>query len=94
MEARKELLKQAQKVYLDDCATIFLYELPRYVAYSNRLQNYGTYSLGHWKLATMWLLNNNPGFFGTGRFTTVKRPVPIKSFFADVRLGALIQWHI
>ena len=55
MEARKELLKQAQKVYLDDCATIFLYELPRYVAYSNRLQNYGTYSLGHWKLATMWL---------------------------------------
>ena len=55
MEARKELLKQAQKVYLDDCATIFLYELPRYVAYSNRLQNYGTYALGHWKLATMWL---------------------------------------
>lgn len=55
METRKELLAQAQKVYLDDCATIFLYELPRYVAYSNKLQNYGTYSLGHWKLATMWL---------------------------------------
>lgn len=55
MEARKALLAEAQQVYLDDCATIFLYELPRYVAYSNKLQNYGTYSLGHWKLATMWL---------------------------------------
>lgn len=42
-------------MYLETAPSIFLYELPRYVAYSNRLQNYGTYSLGHWKLATMWL---------------------------------------
>ena len=55
METRKALLAEAQQVYLDDSATIFLYELPRYVSYSNKLQNYGTYSLGHWKLATMWL---------------------------------------
>lgn len=55
METRKALLAEAQQVYLDDCSSIFLYELPRYVAYSNSLQNYGTYSLGHWKLATMWL---------------------------------------
>ena len=54
-ETRKALLNEAQQVYLDDCATIFLYELPRYVAYSNKLQNYSTYSLGHWKLSTMWL---------------------------------------
>ncbi|MEA5016759.1 MAG: ABC transporter substrate-binding protein [Candidatus Limiplasma sp.] len=55
METRKALLAEAQQVYLEDSATIFLYELPRYVAYSSQLKNYGTYSLGHWKLATMWL---------------------------------------
>lgn len=55
VEVRKNLLAEAQQVYLDDCATIFLYELPRYVAYSNDLNNYGTYSLGHWKLDTMWI---------------------------------------
>lgn len=55
VETRKALLAEAQQVYLDDCATIFLYELPRYVAYSNKLQNYGTFALGHWRLATMWL---------------------------------------
>lgn len=54
-EKQKSILKQAQAAYLDDCATIFLYQMPRYDAYSNRVQNFSTYALGPWNLSEIWL---------------------------------------
>lgn len=54
-EEQKEVLIQAQKVYLDDCASIFLYQMPRYDAYSSKVQNFTTLALGPWDLSQMWL---------------------------------------
>lgn len=51
----KELFAKAQKVYLDDSASIFMYSMPRYVAYDNSLQNFSTYYQGAWKLDQAWL---------------------------------------
>lgn len=54
-EKQKAILKEAQAAYLEDCATVFMYQMPRYDAYSDRVQNFGTYALGPWNLAEMWL---------------------------------------
>ena len=54
-EKAKELFAQAQKVFLNDCASIFLYSMPRYVGYDNSLQNFSTYYQGAWKLDQAWI---------------------------------------
>lgn len=54
-EEQKAVLHQAQEVYLEDCASIFLYQMPRYDAYSNDVQNFSTLALGPWDLSTIWL---------------------------------------
>lgn len=53
----KSVISQAQAVYLEDCATIFLYYLPRYNGYSNQLQNFQTAALGSVEFVEMWLAN-------------------------------------
>lgn len=55
VEEQKQVLQQAQQVYLEDCASIFLYQMPRYDAYSAKVQNFSTYALGPWDLSHIWL---------------------------------------
>lgn len=55
IEKRKSLLQEAQSVYLEDSATIFLIESPRYVCYDNSVMNFETFALGNWKLSSIWL---------------------------------------
>lgn len=50
----KELFAKAQKVYLDDCASIFMYFMPRYIAYDNSLRGFNCYYQGAWKLDEAW----------------------------------------
>lgn len=49
------ILHEAQSVYLDDCATVFLYQMPRYDSYANYIQNFNTLALGPYNFATMWI---------------------------------------
>lgn len=54
-EEMKGVLSEAQAVYLDDCASIFLYVLPRYDGYSDKVQNFQTAALGSVEFVEMWL---------------------------------------
>lgn len=54
-DEQKEVLQKAQEIYLNDCASIFLYQMPRHDAYSNKVQNFTTLALGPWDLSQMWL---------------------------------------
>lgn len=54
-EQQKEVLHKAQEIYLNDCASIFLYQMPRHDAYANSVQNFTTLALGAWDLSQMWL---------------------------------------
>ncbi len=54
-DEQKKVLSEAQEVYLEDCATVFLYQMPRYDAYSDAVQNFTTLALGPWDLAQIWL---------------------------------------
>lgn len=54
---QKEVLHKAQEVYLNDCASIFLYQMPRYDAYASSVQNFTTLALGPWDLSQIWLAN-------------------------------------
>lgn len=55
VEEQKAVLQEAQEVYLEDCASIFLYQMPRYDAFSGKVQNFTTYALGPWDLSQIWL---------------------------------------
>lgn len=55
IEEQKNILSKAQQVYLDDCSSIFLYSMPRYNAYSNKVQNLSALALGAWDLSQIWL---------------------------------------
>lgn len=57
IEEQKEALQKAQEVYLNDCASIFLYQMPRYDAYASNVQNFTTLALGAWDLSQIWLAN-------------------------------------
>ena len=54
-DEQKAVLQEAQEVYLEDCASIFLYQMPRYDAFSGKVQNFTTYALGPWDLSQIWL---------------------------------------
>ncbi len=54
-DQQKAALAEAQEVYLEDCASIFLYQMPRYDAYSSKVQNFTTLALGPWDLSQIWL---------------------------------------
>lgn len=56
-EEQKEVLQKAQEIYLNDCASIFLYQMPRYDAYANNVQSFTTLALGPWDLSQIWLAN-------------------------------------
>lgn len=54
VEERKKLLLQAQDVYLRDAATIFMYEMPRYDAYDEKVKDFKTNNEGSWILTRTW----------------------------------------
>ena len=54
-EEQKKVLSEAQAVYLEDSASIFLYQMPRYDAFSTKVKNFNTLALGPWDLSTIWL---------------------------------------
>lgn len=54
-EEQKKVMSEAQAAYLEDSATIFLYTLPRYNGYSDKVQNFGTAALGSLEFVNMWL---------------------------------------
>lgn len=54
-EEQKQVISEAQAAYLEDSATIFLYTLPRYNGYSDKVQNFGTAALGSLEFVNMWI---------------------------------------
>lgn len=54
-EEQKAVLKDAQETYLEDCASIFLYQMPRYDACSDKVKNFTTFALGPWDLSRIWI---------------------------------------
>lgn len=54
-EEQKAILQEAQAVYLADCASIFLYQMPRYDAYADYVKGFSTLTLGACDYSTFWL---------------------------------------
>lgn len=54
-DQQKAVLAEAQEVYLEDSASVFLYQMPRYDACSSKVQNFTTFALGAWDLSQIWM---------------------------------------
>lgn len=54
-EKAKQYFAEAQKVFLDDCGSIFMYFMPRYIVFDNSVQGFACYYQGAWKLDEVWL---------------------------------------